>query len=210
MLDSVLIPAERGDQRRLLVVLHGLGDSVEGYRWMPRELAIPWLSYLLVNAPFEYGGGYSWYDIYGNPDPGIEFSRKELFALLDSLPSRRFPLEQVMLFGFSQGCLMCIEIGCRYPHRVAGIIGVSGYVHKPEQLANELSPAAKDQRFLLTHGTRDSLIPIQIVRRQVELLVQAGLNIRWVEFVKDHEIAGYEELRLIRSFIYECFGELEQ
>ena len=32
-------------------MLHGLGDSIEGYRWMPEALDLPWLNYLLVNAP---------------------------------------------------------------------------------------------------------------------------------------------------------------
>jgi len=207
MLQSVLVPAQRGGSRRLLIVLHGLGDSLEGYRWMPREMQLPWLNYLLVNAPFEYYGGYSWYDIYGNPNPGIEFSRRELFELLDRLPSRRFSYEQVMLFGFSQGCLMCIEVGCRYPQKFAGIIGISGYVHRPERLVEELSPMAREQRFLLTHGTRDPLIPIDMVRKQVEILLEAGLQIEWHEFRKEHEIAGYEELLLIRDFIIRCFGE---
>lgn len=211
MLQTVLIPGSQGGSRRLLIVLHGLGDSVEGYRWLPRELSIPWLNYLLVNAPFEYYEGYSWYDIFGNPDPGIAFSRRELFNLLDSLPQRKFPLDQVMLFGFSQGCLMSIEIGCRYPYQLAGIIGISGYVHKPDKLVEELSPVAKSQKFLITHGTRDSLIPIGMVRPQIERLVQAGLNIRWVELVKDHEIGGIEEINLIKGFIIECFeGGLTQ
>ena len=34
-----------------MIVLHGLGDSMEGYRWLPEALQLPWLNYLLVNAP---------------------------------------------------------------------------------------------------------------------------------------------------------------
>ena len=61
MLDSELIPA-REKSNRLLIMLHGLGDSIAGYRWMPEALDLPWLNYLLVNAPDQYYGGYSWYD----------------------------------------------------------------------------------------------------------------------------------------------------
>ena len=61
-----LIPAEEKGSRRLLIMLHGLGDSMEGYRWVPEALDLPWLNYLLVNAPDSYYGGYSWYDFAGD------------------------------------------------------------------------------------------------------------------------------------------------
>ncbi|MCD6338608.1 MAG: serine esterase [Verrucomicrobia bacterium] len=207
MLKTVLIPAHEHGSRRLLVVLHGLGDSVEGYRWMPREMGLPWLNYLLVNAPDEYYGGYSWYDIYEDPDPGVQRSRRLLFELLDKLPERDFPHEQVMMFGFSQGCVLTIETAARYPRRLAGFVGVSGYVHGAEELIRELSPVAREQRILMTHGTRDPLIPIAPVRVQVERLRNAGMQIEWREFTKAHEIAGWEELELIRQFIGRCFGK---
>ena len=54
MLTTELMPAAQRDSRRLMVVLHGLGDSMEGYRWLPSALRLPWLNYLLVNAPDEY------------------------------------------------------------------------------------------------------------------------------------------------------------
>ena len=79
---------------------------------------------------------------------------------------------------------MSLEIGARYPHRLAGIVGISGYVHEPEKLALELSPQAREQRFLMTHGTQDPLIPIEQVRPQIELLTRAGLRIQWREFAK--------------------------
>ncbi len=45
-----------------MVMLHGLGDSIEGYRWFPEAMGLPGMNYLLVNAPDEYYGGYSWFD----------------------------------------------------------------------------------------------------------------------------------------------------
>jgi phospholipase/carboxylesterase len=99
-----------------------------------------------------------------------------------------------------------LEIGARYPHRLAGIVGISGYAHKPETLALEMSPQARDQRFLLTHGTEDPLVPIALVRPQVQLLKRAGLNIQWHEFEKPHTIAGEQELAVIRDFVRNCYG----
>jgi phospholipase/carboxylesterase len=178
-----------------------LGDSTAGFRWLPQALDLPWLNYLLVNAPDEYYGGYSWYDFAGDATQGVRRSREMLQRLLDAQRARDFPTESTVLFGFSQGCLMTIEMGARYPHLFAGLVGISGYVFEPERLVKELSPVAKRQRFLITHGTHDPLIPFALVREQINLLKAAGLNISWHEFMKEHAIAGEPELKIIRDFI---------
>ena len=205
MLQTELIAAAQTGSRRLLIALHGLGDSMEGYRWLPDAAGFPWLNYLLVNAPEAYYGGFSWYDFAVDAGPGVERSRKLLFALLDAQREAGFPTEETALLGFSQGCLMTIEVGLRYPHRFAGLIGISGYTHQPEKIIHQLSPVARDQRFLLTHGTYDPLIPIDPVRAQVALLKSVGIRIEWREFAKEHTIAGEEELEVIRTFLRQCF-----
>jgi phospholipase/carboxylesterase len=205
MLHSELIPAREKNSRRLMVMLHGLGDSIEGYRWLPEALNLPWLNYLLVNAPDDYYGGYAWFDL-NNILPGVQRSRTLLFELLDDLPARGFPAEQTTLGGFSQGCLMAVEVGLRYPHRLAGIVGISGWVHEPEKLLAELPPVASQQRLLMTHGTGDPLIPIAQVRPQIPLLKAAGLNVEWLEFAKPHTMIE-EEVVVVRDFVRAGYGE---
>jgi phospholipase/carboxylesterase len=210
MLETDLIPARDAASKRLMIVLHGLGDSMEGFRWLPGEMRLPWLNYLLVNAPDEYFGGYSWYDIYEQPEPGIVRSRGLLAELLRDLPRRGFALSETVLLGFSQGCLMTIEMGARHPERFAGCVGISGYVHAPEILLRELSSVAREQRFLLTHGTHDPLLPMAMVRRHVQALQQGGLNVEWHEFEKDHTIAGEAELSVIRRFVERSYPTLAE
>lgn len=201
MLDYELIPANQRDSKRLMIMLHGLGDSIEGYRWLPEAMSFPWLNYLLVNAPDDYYGGYSWFNFGGDIVPGIERSRKLLFELLDALRDKGFPTEHTTLGGFSQGCLMSIEVGLRYSHRLAGIVGISGKVGDAEKLVTELSPVAFQQRLLITHGTLDPLLPFAETREDVNVLKAVGLQVEWHEFVKPHTIAGEEELDVIRQFV---------
>ncbi len=201
MLHTELIPAQDKNSRQLMVMLHGLGDSLDGYRWLPEALNLPWLNYLLVNAPDDYYGGFSWFDYPNNIAPGILRSRKMLFDLLDDLRAKNFPADQITLGGFSQGCLMTIDVGLRYPHRLAGLVGISGWVFEIENLLKELSPVAKQQRLLATHGHFDSVIPFAPVREQIQKLQAAGLNAAWHEFPKAHTIHGAEEISVIREFV---------
>lgn len=207
MLETELIPAVESGSRKLLVVLHGLGDSMEGYRWLPGQLELPWLNYLLVNAPDRYFGGYSWYDFTGDERSGVQNSYKLLAELLDAQRAAGFPTEETGILGFSQGCLMTIETGCRYPHRLGPLVGISGYVNDVEKLLTELSPAAPEQHFLITHGSYDSLLPVTRTRGQIHALQAAGLHIQWSEFPKDHTISPVGELDLIRDFLTQHFGQ---
>jgi phospholipase/carboxylesterase len=201
MLRTDLIAAREKNSRRLMVMLHGLGDSIEGYRWLPEALDLPWLNVLLVNAPDEYFGGYSWFEYPGDMAPGILRSRKLLFDLLEDLSAKNFPAEEITLGGFSQGCLMAIDVGLRYPHRLAGIVGISGWVFEIEKLLKELSPVAPQQRSLATHGPFDPIIPFEPVRGQIQQLKSAGLNVEWREFPKAHTIHGEDEIAVVRNFV---------
>lgn len=201
MLHHEFIPALEKESKRLMIMLHGLGDSIEGYRWWPEAMQLPWLNYLLVNAPDEYYGGYSWYDFAGDMIPGVARSREKLFELLGALHAKGFPAEQITLGGFSQGCLMSVEVGLRYAQKLAGIVGISGYVCDVDNLVEELSPVAMQQRLLITHGTVDTVVPFAVTREQINVLKAAGLHVEWHEFVKPHTIAGEEELEVIRKFV---------
>jgi phospholipase/carboxylesterase len=201
MLEYDLIPADAKDSRKFMVMLHGLGDSMEGYRWFPEAMGSPWLNYALVNAPDDYYGGFSWFDVQGDIKPGVKRSRELLFELLDHLRAKGFPTEQTTLGGFSQGCLMSIEVGLRYPHKLAGIVGISGWVFEPEELLKELPPVAHEQRLLVTHGILDPMVSFDKARKGISLLKSSGLRVEWREFVKAHTIAGEEEMSVIRKFV---------
>lgn len=205
MLETELIGAANSASKDLLIALHGLGDSMEGYRWIPSVLKLPALNVLLVNAPDPYFGGFSWYDFARDAGPGVERSYRLMAELLDSLAERGFPSERTILFGFSQGCLMTYETGLRYAARFAGLIGVSGYVHEPERLLKQLSPVAKEQRFFITHGTADPLIPLAQVRPQVEQLRRAGLQIDFHAVDKEHTVIESEIVQF-RTFIKQQLG----
>lgn len=178
---------------------------MDGYRWLPAEMRIPAMNYLLVNAPGRYYGGYSWFDFPGDPVPGILESTKLLWELLDRQRASGFATAQTFMFGFSQGCMMNWEIGMRYPQRFAGLIGLSGMVANPALLVQERSPVALEQDFLITHGWQDTLLQLVVTREQVRQMKDAGVKVQWHEFVKPHTIIP-EEIELIRGYMNQKIG----
>ena len=133
------------------------------------EMQLPWMNYLLINTlRYEYYGGYSWFDLYGEPAPGIDRSRKLLTQLLDQKCNEGFSPENIYLFGFSQGCLMTLETGLCYPQKLAGLIGISGFIHDLEGLINRAASTARQQRLMVTHGTYDPILPFSTVKNQIQ------------------------------------------
>ena len=173
---------------KLVVVLHGRGDSSAGFHWMPNTLALPGVSWLLVNAPDDWYGGFSWYDMPPHHGAGVERSRALLDQLFDEVFAQGFAPENTVLFGFSQGCLMTLDWGGRTPLPLAGCIGVSGYCYQPAVLGNELSDAAKNRPWLVTHGFQDEVLPYDVTAEQVAELQAAGLPLDFRSYNKTHTI----------------------
>ena len=197
-LTSVLVPAKHS--KKLLVVLHGRGDSLEGFRWLPEALGLD-INYLLVNAPDPYYTGYSWYGLPPDQKPGVDRSRLLLDQLFSELAIQGIPSRDVALLGFSQGCLMALEWGARTSLQLAGFIGISGYCLNPHALIAEHTPASQETRWLITHGHQDSVLDFARTKQQMLALKDAGWPLEFHAFDKDHTIDDRNELPLVQTFI---------
>jgi phospholipase/carboxylesterase len=201
------IPARTpGASEKVLVVLHGLGDSLNGFTWMPQELRLDSLSYLLLNAPDDYYGGFSWFDFtaggtdMGPAIAGIHRSRKLIRQLVDELMAQGVKSQDILLFGFSQGCLMALDAGLRADVVLGGVCGVSGWLAFAEEYPAAFSAVAAQQEFLVTHGLRDPLLPFRRSQAQMTQLKALGIRVEFREYDKDHTILP-EELKDIRNWL---------
>ena len=173
---------------KLVVVLHGRGDSSAGFHWMPGTLGIPGVTWLLVNAPDHWYGGFSWYGMPPNHGPGVLRSRDLLESLFEEINAGGFEDEDIALFGFSQGCLLTLEWGARTDRKLAGCVGVSGYCYDAAKLGEELSEAARTRPWLVTHGYQDEVLPYEATAAQIRELQKAGLPVDFRGYAKTHTI----------------------
>jgi len=186
--------------KKLMIILHGRGDSSAGFTWLPPYLAIDDMNYLLLDAPYDYFGGRSWYDLPPNQLEGIQHSSSILTEILDRLFEEEFDASQSFLFGFSQGSLLTFEFGARYDKKLAGYLAISGYIYDPDLLLREMNPTLKDANWLCTHGTHDDVLPFSTSKAQVETLQNGGFNIDFKSYPKVHTIAE-DELEMIKEWI---------
>jgi len=194
-LKHIFIPS-KVPSKKLMIILHGRGDSSQGFTFLPPYLNIDEMNYILLNAPYDYYGGFSWYDLPPNQLEGIRASSTILTDVLDSLFEKDFNPEESFLFGFSQGALLTFEFGARYKKVLAGYIAVSGYIYDAQRLLEEINPKINTSNWLCTHGTHDDVLPYDISKAQVETLQNGGFDITFKSYPKDHTLAEDEMLML--------------
>lgn len=198
-LDNIFVPSKI-PSKKLMIILHGRGDSSEGFTSLPAFLNIDEMNYILLDAPFEYYTGYSWYPLPPNQLPGIEHSSVVLTKVLDELFAEQFNANESFLFGFSQGSLLTFEFGVRYEKVLAGYIAVSGYIYDTDKLLIEMNKEVKNSHWLCTHGTYDNVLPYETSKSQVEILQDNGFDVVFKSYAKDHSI-DKDELKMIADWM---------
>jgi len=177
---------------KVMIVLHGLGDSLESYKIFTAEVNVTGLHYLLVNAPTPYFMGHSWYDIPpGDPNPGITDSSDILLEVIEEVKNQGFQAEDIILCGFSQGGCIVMETLYKIPYKLGGVAALSPRLYE-ERLPEKLSYAAKKTPVFCAHGNYDDVIPFKQTENSVMTLSKKGMQIEFHDFDMGHEIDAME------------------
>lgn len=203
--DHLWIPASRGvprSRQKVMIVLHGRGDSLRAFQSIKQELRQPHLNYLLLNAPRRYGKGYSWYAMEPRHERGVKAAREKLFALVDELKAAGWRTSDLLWMGHSQGCLVASDLVMNHPESFAGLIGVSGYLwFFPGWKRKIARSGARRTPWLITHGTRDRIILPREIRDDVQQLSGGQVPVLYREFPKGHDFDFEREVPFIRGWI---------
>jgi len=213
MLRHDILEPSAGAARAWCLVLHGLGDSMEGWRPIVGELALPGLGVVLVEAPLDYVMGYSWYQIPGLTDPAatadgmladVRASRARLGELMRMLAAEHaMPIERQLLMGFSQGCCIALETALRLPEAPLGVVGISGTMVDFDDLPEGLGAHARELPVLQTHGTDDQVIPLGLPEQSVARLREMGVDVDFRVYPKAHGLDPAEEVPDLRAWLGE-------
>jgi len=211
-------PPER--PRHTIIWLHGLGDSGHGFAPIAHELALPeslairWVFPHAPMRPITINNGMqmrAWYDItsldFANRAEvnDLEQAQAQVDALIDQELAAGRDSRQVILAGFSQGGVMALHTGLRYPKPLAGLIALSGYLARPTQTYSEIHPANRHTPIWLGHGLYDEVVPIAAGRQAKDRLQQWHLTCEWHEYPMQHTVCG-EQLLDIRAWLMAQLG----
>lgn len=111
------------------------------------------------------------------------------------------PPERTVLMGFSQGCAMSLLAGLRAPRRLAGLVGLSGYLPLAGTTDTERSAASVDVPLFLAHGEYDEVVVIERGHGTRDLLSTLGYAVDWHSYPMGHEVCMDEVADLSRWLV---------
>jgi len=190
-----------------IIALHGRGVTGQDLASLAGEISLDGIRWIFPDGPMEMPGpwgGRAWYEIPPDSPRGILQSRKLLFELIERLEHEKIPSRRIALMGFSQGAVMSLDVGLRFPRRIAGIVAMSGYLALPETLRAEKSPAAAGLPILMTHGKNDDVLSVDGAREAQAVLRAEGASVRLSEYLMGHQVIP-EVLDEVEKFLIKIF-----
>jgi phospholipase/carboxylesterase len=197
-----------------IIILHGLGADGNDFVSFVDELDLKRVGpvrFVFPNAPTRpvtINGGHvmrAWYDIFGldakerrEDEAGLRESQALVEELIAKEKARGVKASRIVLAGFSQGCAMTFMSGLRHDERLAGLVGLSGYLPLAAKAEAERHTANRNVPIFLAHGTLDPVIPIARARQSRDVLVAMGHAVEWHEYAMPHSVCGPEIVDLQR------------
>jgi phospholipase/carboxylesterase len=196
-----------------IIVLHGLGADGNDFVPIAQELdlrPVGAVRFVFPHAPVRpvtINGGArmrAWYDILGidlarkEDEPGLRASLAEVQALIDREVERGIPAERIVLMGFSQGCAMTLLAGLRAPQRLAGLVGLSGYLPLAASTTAERSAANRHTPIFMGHGRHDPIVPLAGGVASRDALQALGHEVEWHDYPMEHSVCAEEIADLSR------------
>jgi len=189
-------PLSKNKPRQGIILCHGYGGDGKDIS----SLAINWRRFLpdaiflCPNAPeicTVNPRGYQWFDLTSEKEEVILekslMAEEKLNTFLDQVFDN-FQLEptNLALVGFSQGCMVSIQVGLKKKEQINCIIGYSGKVINQKHLSNNINSKPK---IFLMHGENDTIVPPTHLLEAKAYLNKCGLKIKTKLFKNcDHKI----------------------
>jgi len=203
-----------------VILMHGLGADGNDFVPIAGELDLSDVGpvrFVFPNAPVipvTLNNGYqmpAWFDIAG-PDfnvqedaAGLRRSQATIEALIANEKARGIPANRIVVAGFSQGCAMALLTGLRHTERLAGIVGLSGWLPLAASTAAERHAANHDTPVFLGHGRQDPMVPLARAAQSRDALIALGYTVEWHDYAMAHSVC-MEEIDDLNAFLLRVLG----
>jgi len=184
-LDSIIIRPEKGIEiKNAIILLHGYGGdgkdismlSLNWKRYMPNTIFIcPNGHEPCAINPL----GYQWFDLTKEDSEYIldqSIKAEDVLKKFIHEVKQEFKLSnnQICLSGFSQGCMMSLNVGLTSEEKFSCIVGFSGKIIDQNDLKSRIK---NNTQTLLIHGDADQIVPSTYLLEAKDFLIRNNVNV---------------------------------
>jgi phospholipase/carboxylesterase len=184
-LNSIIVKPENGIEiKNAIILLHGYGGdgkdismlSLNWKRHLPNTVFICPNGHetCLINP-----SGYQWFDLTKDDSEYIlEQSikaEKKIKKFIDEI-KQEFNLtnDRICLSGFSQGCMMSLNVGLTSEEKFSCIVGFSGKIINQNNLILRIKNSTD---ILLIHGDADQVVPSTYLLEAKDFLIRNNIGV---------------------------------
>lgn len=190
-------PKSATDNPSLIVLIHGYGSNEMDLFGFAEEL--PDDAYVLSirgthETPY---GGYCWYELgfsggaRTKDEEQAREAQQQIFDFIEEAQDRFFfDPNNVSLIGFSQGAILSFSLALHHPNTFKKVVCLSGYPD-PELLKDaDISKDFSNLEFFFSHGTEDTVIPIEWGRQFKSIAEELALDFESHEYNSGHNLSS--------------------
>jgi phospholipase/carboxylesterase len=185
-LNSIIIKPENGNEiKSAVILLHGYGGdgkdismiSLNWKRHMPNTVFICPNGHEVCQIN---PSGFQWFDLTkDDPDYIIEKSiiaENKIQKFIDEV-KQEFNLTngKICLSGFSQGCMMSLNVGLISEEKFSCIVGFSGKIINQNNLKVRIKNSTD---VLLIHGDADQVVPSTYLLEAKDFLIRNSIEVQ--------------------------------
>jgi phospholipase/carboxylesterase len=180
-----ILPLSKAKPKQAVVLCHGYGGdgndiSILAMNW---KRFLPEAIFLCPNAPESCKinpTGFQWFDLTSEKEEIVLekslIAENKLNKYLDQiLDNLQLQASSLSLVGFSQGCMMAIQVGLKKKEKINSVIGYSGKIINQKHLANSIN---SKPNFFLMHGENDTIVSPMYLLEAKEYLNKYNLKIK--------------------------------
>jgi len=184
-LDSIIIKPEEGIEiKHAIILLHGYGGdgkdisilTLSWKRHMPNTVFICPNGH--ETCPIN-PSGFQWFDLTKDDTDYIldqSIKAEEKIKLFINEIKQEFNLQnnQICLSGFSQGCMMSLNVGLTSEEKFSCIVGFSGKIINQNNLKLRIKNSTDT---LLIHGDADQVVPSTYLLEAKDFLIRNNVGV---------------------------------
>jgi len=166
----ILNPLSKEKPKNAVILCHGYGGDgkdislLAGY-WRTH---LPDTLFICPDAPEKCAvspTGFQWFDLMDQTKEHILakslVAEIKLNKLIDEVMEKNsLSGEQIIIGGFSQGCMISLQTGLKRKNKINSIIGYSGKIIDINHLKENINSRPN---ILLMHGDKDEIVPVSFL-----------------------------------------------
>ncbi|MDC0445928.1 serine esterase [Candidatus Pelagibacter sp.] len=184
-LDSIIVKPEEGIEiKRAIILFHGYGGdgkdismlTLNWKRHMPNTVFICPNGH--ETCPIN-PSGFQWFDLTKDDtdyilDQSIKAEEKIKVFINEIKQEFNLKNNQICLSGFSQGCMMSLNVGLTFEEKFLCIVGFSGKIINQNNLKLRIKNSTD---ILLIHGDADQVVPATYLLEAKDFLIRNNIEV---------------------------------